>query len=76
MGDLEKGVKLSGKPYVKIADRVEAIEYGLKLLQPGDLFLLCSKGHETYQAVGNGSFPFDEKVIVQNSFGGISNARK
>ncbi len=50
--------------YIKIADRKEAIEYIVKNSLPGDVVLLCGKGHEDYQLVGKEKVPFSEKEIL------------
>lgn len=50
--------------YEIVLDRREAIARALELARPGDVVLLAGKGHETYQAVGDGKEPFDEPAIV------------
>lgn len=62
---IEKGIKPTGKPYVVIEDRREAIRYGLKMAKEGDVLILAGKGHETYQEIAGVRRPFDEKVVVQ-----------
>ena len=42
----------------------EAIADALRLAQPQDVILLAGKGHETYQIRGTVSYPFDERIIV------------
>lgn len=44
----------------EIGDRAEAIAAGAALLRPGDVFLICGKGHETGQTVGAVTHPFDD----------------
>jgi len=43
-----------------IADRAEAILRGVDALGPGDALLICGKGHETGQIVGDDMLPFDD----------------
>ncbi len=43
-----------------MGDRAEAILRGVDLLQPGDALLVCGKGHETGQIVGDTVYPFDD----------------
>ncbi len=57
----------SGKGYVKIADRREAIRMAIQLAQPGDTVLIAGKGHETYQIIGKERFPFDDRVEAQKA---------
>jgi UDP-N-acetylmuramoyl-L-alanyl-D-glutamate--2,6-diaminopimelate ligase len=52
-------------PYKSIIDRREAIAYALNEAKPGDVVLLCGKGHETTQVIGDEEQPFDEREIVK-----------
>ena len=61
---IEEGIKLTGKPYVVIEDRREAIRHALEMGQDGDVIVLAGKGHETYQEICGVKHPFDEKEIV------------
>jgi UDP-N-acetylmuramoyl-L-alanyl-D-glutamate--2,6-diaminopimelate ligase len=58
--------KLDPRTYTEIAPREEAIKFGLKSMQVGDIFLIAGKGHEDYQIIGKTKFPFNEKEIVKN----------
>ncbi|MCH2163449.1 MAG: UDP-N-acetylmuramoyl-L-alanyl-D-glutamate--2,6-diaminopimelate ligase [Marinovum sp.] len=52
---------LEGAPNaVEVGDRAEAILRGVDMLEPGDALLICGKGHETGQIVGDTVFPFDD----------------
>ena len=44
----------------EVADRAEAILRGVDALGPGDALLICGKGHETGQLVGDDILPFDD----------------
>lgn len=44
----------------EVGDRAEAILRGVDALGPGDALLICGKGHESGQIVGNDIFPFDD----------------
>ncbi len=44
----------------EVGDRAEAILRGVDTLQPGDALLICGKGHETGQVVGDQVLPFDD----------------
>ncbi len=44
----------------EVADRAEAILRGVDALGPGDALLICGKGHETGQVVGDTVLPFDD----------------
>ncbi|MWD27253.1 UDP-N-acetylmuramoyl-L-alanyl-D-glutamate--2,6-diaminopimelate ligase [Aquicoccus sp. SCR17] len=45
---------------VEVGDRAEAILRGVDALGPGDALLICGKGHETGQVVGDNVYPFDD----------------
>ena len=38
------------------------------LANPGDIILVAGKGHETYQDIQGVKHPFDDKIIVSESF--------
>ncbi len=44
----------------EIGDRAEAILRAVDALAPGDALLICGKGHETGQIVGDDVLPFDD----------------
>jgi UDP-N-acetylmuramoyl-L-alanyl-D-glutamate--2,6-diaminopimelate ligase len=44
----------------EVGDRAEAILRGVDALGPGDALLICGKGHETGQVVGDTVYPFDD----------------
>jgi UDP-N-acetylmuramoyl-L-alanyl-D-glutamate--2,6-diaminopimelate ligase len=44
----------------EVADRAEAILLGVDALGPGDALLICGKGHETGQIIGQDVLPFDD----------------
>ena len=46
---------------IQIVDRVEAINYGVSMLNSGDTLVIAGKGHENYQIVGK------EKVHLDDS---------
>jgi len=62
---IESGIRPTGKPYVVIEDRREAIRHAMTIAREGDIVVLCGKGHETYQEIKGVKHPFDEKVVVQ-----------
>ncbi|SFQ41329.1 UDP-N-acetylmuramoyl-L-alanyl-D-glutamate--2,6-diaminopimelate ligase [Roseivivax halotolerans] len=52
---------MAGAPEaIEIGDRAEAILRGVDALGPGDALLICGKGHETGQIVGDTVYPFDD----------------
>lgn len=51
-------------PYIKIADRQEAVRKAVRLSEDGDIVLFAGKGHETYQLVCGKNLPFIERDII------------
>ena len=67
---------LEGAPgAVEVGDRAEAILRGVDALGTGDALLICGKGHETGQIVGDVVYPFDDaeqaSVAVAALDGGV-----
>ncbi|PMP66962.1 MAG: UDP-N-acetylmuramoyl-L-alanyl-D-glutamate--2,6-diaminopimelate ligase [Thermodesulfobacterium geofontis] len=61
--DIKKGIN-SSKPYRIIPDRREALEFGIKNLQKGDVLLVAGKGHETYQEIKGKRYPFSDQEEI------------
>lgn len=67
--DAEEGIRKTGKPYRKIADRREAIHEAISQAQKGDLVLIAGKGHEDYQILGREVFHFDDREVAREALG-------
>ena len=65
--DAEEGIRKTGKPYRKIADRTAAINQAIAEARSGDLVLIAGKGHEDYQIVGRETFHFDDKEVAREA---------
>jgi UDP-N-acetylmuramoyl-L-alanyl-D-glutamate--2,6-diaminopimelate ligase len=65
--DAEEGIRKTGKPYRKIADRTEAINEAIAQAGSGDLVLIAGKGHEDYQIIGRETFHFDDKEVARKA---------
>jgi UDP-N-acetylmuramoyl-L-alanyl-D-glutamate--2,6-diaminopimelate ligase len=63
--DMEEGV--SGKSYLTIPDRKEAIVSAIDRATTGDVILIAGKGHETYQIIGSNVFDFDDRVVAREA---------
>ena len=57
----------SGRGYLAIADRREAIRRAIHLARPLDVVLIAGKGHEDYQIIGKKKFPFDDRVEARKA---------
>ena len=60
----------SGKGYLKVPDRREAIRMAIRLAQPSDTVLIAGKGHEDYQIIGKKKFPFDDRIEARKALEG------
>ena len=59
---------LSAIPKAKeIADRSEAIEIAMNMLNEGDCLIVAGKGHEEGQVIGNQVFPFSDHQVVRSA---------
>jgi UDP-N-acetylmuramoyl-L-alanyl-D-glutamate--2,6-diaminopimelate ligase len=67
LADAEEGIKTTGKPYEKIADRREAIRHAIAQARTNDLVLIAGKGHEDYQIIGREVFHFDDKEVAREA---------
>ncbi len=57
---------LAGAPgALEIGDREEAIAAGIRMLGPGDIFVIAGKGHEQGQIVGAVVRPFDDAEVAR-----------
>lgn len=65
--DAEEGIRKTGKPYEKIADRREAIHHAIEQARTDDLVLIAGKGHEDYQIIGREVFHFDDKEVAREA---------
>ena len=65
--DAEDGIRKTGKPYEKIADRREAIHHAIEQARADDLVLIAGKGHEDYQIIGREVFHFDDKEVAREA---------
>lgn len=52
---------------IEIANRKDAIEASINMLQENDILVLAGKGHEKYQIIGDEKFEFDEEKIVKDA---------
>lgn len=64
--DVEPGIK-KDIPYVKIPDRYEAIEWGVKNAQPDDVIIYTGMGHEKYIALDGYSSYYNEAAMIKEA---------
>ena len=68
--DIIPGITETGKKYIRIADRREAVFHALSIAKAEDIVLLAGKGHETYQEINHVKHHMDEREIVREYFSG------
>ena len=64
--DILPGMAGAAGRYAVEPDRRKAIALAMEQGRAGDVILLCGKGHETYQEIGNETYPMDEREIVRS----------
>ena len=67
---IEKGYRRFSVRYVIVPDRRRAIEYGLDILQRGDVLLVAGKGGEEYQEIMGIKYPFNDHDIIEKVLSG------
>ena len=52
---------------IEIPNRDKAIKYAISKLQKNDLLLIAGKGHESFQAIGIETLPFDDYTVAKEA---------
>jgi len=65
--DIEEGLKKTGRPYVKLVNRRDAIFHAIGEAREGDVVLIAGKGHETYQIIGERKIHFDDHEVAREA---------
>ncbi len=53
------------KTFWRVPDRGEAIRFGVRLAQPGDIVMAFGKGHEQSMCFGTTEFPWDDRTAMR-----------
>lgn len=61
IANIEEGIQMSGRDYITISDRREAIARAIEVAELNDVVIIAGKGHETYQIIGGDKFHFDDR---------------
>lgn len=69
MRQIEKGAVEGKGDYVMIENREEAIAYGIKNLEKGDILLIAGKGAEDYQEIMNIKYPYSDYSVIKDIIG-------
>lgn len=69
LNDMREGVPPQYfRKSISVTDRREAIRTACALAKPGDIILVAGKGHEKYQEVKGVKYPFDDRLVLEESF--------
>ena len=56
---------VEGETFWRVPDRGRAIYFALTLARPGDVVLICGKGHEQSMAFGTVEYPWDDRTAAR-----------
>lgn len=59
-----------GRSYWRIPDRYEAIRRACEAARPGDVVLVCGKGHEQSMCFGTVEYPWDDRAALRAALEG------
>lgn len=68
--EVEEGVKPTGCPYERIADRRQAIARAIAMAGAEDVVMIAGKGHEDYQIIGREKIHLDDREEVKKALEG------
>lgn len=54
-----------GQTFYRVPDRREAVRFAVGLARPGDLVIVCGKGHEQSMCFGEIEYPWDDRVAMR-----------
>ncbi len=56
---------VEGETFLRVPDRREAIRRAVALAQPGDVVIVCGKGHEQSMCFGETEYPWDDRTALR-----------
>ena len=56
---------VEGETFWRVPDRGRAIHFALELARPGDIVLICGKGHEQSMCFGTVEYPWDDRTATR-----------
>jgi UDP-N-acetylmuramoyl-L-alanyl-D-glutamate--2,6-diaminopimelate ligase len=74
ISEIEVGLERTGRPYLKIPNRREAIFRAVFEAREGDIVLIAGKGHESYQIIGGQTVHFDDREVAREALMSINEA--
>ena len=73
LAQIEVGIKETGKEYVSIVNRKDAIFAGVRMLKDGDSLIIAGKGHEDYQIIGTETIHFSDYEVALEAIENAAN---
>jgi len=69
IAEMKAGILIhQNKKVLSVTDRREAVRTACALAKKGDIILIAGKGHEKYQEVKGVKHPFDDLIVLEESF--------
>jgi UDP-N-acetylmuramoyl-L-alanyl-D-glutamate--2,6-diaminopimelate ligase len=65
----ERGGGSEGKDFWREPDRPTAIREAVRRASPGDLVILCGKGHEQSMCFGHVEYDWDDRIALRAALG-------
>ncbi|MFN2147534.1 MAG: hypothetical protein ACK2T2_04025, partial [Anaerolineales bacterium] len=62
-----------GETFWRIPDRGAALEFAVRLADPGDLVITCGKGHEQSMCFGETEYPWDDRTALRAALAELMN---
>ncbi len=69
---LRQAGAVEGQSFFCIADRYAAIRHACTLAGPGDVVIVCGKGHEPTMCFGETEYPWDDRLALRAALEGRS----
>jgi UDP-N-acetylmuramoyl-L-alanyl-D-glutamate--2,6-diaminopimelate ligase len=67
-----KAGALEGRQFQKVPDRMEALRAAASAARPGDVVIVCGKGHEQSMAFGDAEYPWDDRLALRAALTGAA----
>ena len=58
---------VEGHTFYRVPDRGDAIRLAVRLASPGDIVLVCGKGHEQSMCFGKVEYPWDDRLALRSA---------
>jgi UDP-N-acetylmuramoyl-L-alanyl-D-glutamate--2,6-diaminopimelate ligase len=66
----EAAGRQEGRDFWRVADRGQAIRFATEMARPGDVVIVCGKGHEQSMCFGSTEYPWDDREALRRALQG------